>query len=145
MGERCSATVYTPGRWTSPSCLRIGVVFENENWWCKQHSPIAIKKRHDERDKLWARERAKRDEEIAQGESDRLAGRACSGLTLPESVEEGAVTEAITALEMLLWSVSRSSSECRQRWPALGGTAVKRTLAVKEKTRAALKNLGIET
>jgi len=57
--HNCEARVYD--RFGGSNCSRRGVVFEDDKWWCRQHSPSATKAR---------REAAKRrsDEDIRQHE-----------------------------------------------------------------------------
>ncbi len=39
MTEKCSAKVAAPGGWHTLPCSRKGVNFDQDKWWCKQHTP----------------------------------------------------------------------------------------------------------
>ena len=47
--HRCSKNVYWGSWGRSSPCSRKGVVFEEGEWWCKQHSPTATENRETKR------------------------------------------------------------------------------------------------
>jgi len=76
--ERCSETVSDREIWHVHQCLRNGVVQREGKWYCKQHDPVAIKKRDAIRiakyEKVWEikEERWRREAAMKQ---------ACDGIS----------------------------------------------------------------
>lgn len=75
----CSTRVYSGARWdfNGHHCLRRGTVEHNGKWYCKQHSPEAVKEREAAKNAAYDAERA-REERIKQG-ARKLAARLGAG------------------------------------------------------------------
>ncbi len=76
--ERCSGTVSEVGVWHSHQCSRKGVVLREGKWYCKQHDPVAVKKRVEEQR---AKYDAKWDKKQEGWRRDRATGKACVGIS----------------------------------------------------------------
>ncbi len=59
--QQCSETVYRQHEWGRSPCECNGVVREKGKWWCKQHTPSAVKARADARIAKRAAEGANRE------------------------------------------------------------------------------------
>lgn len=54
MGEKCSRIVPSKGMGIQfHKCTRSGSVIRGGKWYCKQHDPVAVKAKHDERSRKW--------------------------------------------------------------------------------------------
>ena len=78
--------------WHSHSCSRKGINFEDDKWWCKQHTPSIIKARNEAQMAKWKREleercaKRKEDDRI-QGIKDKLYAAYLSGRIDKEVIE----------------------------------------------------------
>ncbi len=79
--SRCCEQVATNGLWNRyHQCTRLGSVTRDGKVYCKTHDPVAIKERHNARDKKW-QERSRREYaafQLQAAASDLLS--ACEGL-----------------------------------------------------------------
>ena len=84
MPEPCNARVFPPGSpWASNfPCSRKGKVFEENKWWCTQHSPTKKAERRQQREEQDAERTMKRRERNTKETYDRAAGTYCRSLGL---------------------------------------------------------------
>lgn len=86
--ERCAETI-NHGGWPSP-CSRNGRVFDQNKWWCTQHSPAKKAERvqkQDERYKtqtlMWEERQTKLRYDHAAGDYCRASGLSLENLSAP--------------------------------------------------------------
>ena len=77
--ERCNEQIRDGGMWPRyHQCLRSGVVLRDGKWYCKQHNPVAVKKRAEE---LRAKYDAKWDKEQEGWRRTKAMEKVCNGIS----------------------------------------------------------------
>ncbi len=74
--ERCIIRILGRG-WRSPQCLRNGVVERESKWYCKQHDPVEVERKRQERNRQGA-ERSERQRE--HNRRERAIARLCADI-----------------------------------------------------------------
>jgi hypothetical protein len=57
------------GGWTYRNCHRKGVIQRDNEWYCKQHDPVAIKAKRDEEEQRWQAKRKRNEATYARREA----------------------------------------------------------------------------
>lgn len=85
--EHCQERVYTPGYTRGNQCSRKAVV---DGKWCKQHDPVAKKKRMEASAAKWNADWKRKQEEIKHDKLLRDLGEMayCAGFTSLEALEK---------------------------------------------------------
>ena len=92
---RCSAEVMGEGGWHRRPCARNGVIQRDGKWYCKQHDPVAVKKRMDDQKAQWEKEW---EEDKKKRYRDRAMQKACEGVPT-KVLEKISVKELLDKLE----------------------------------------------
>ena len=98
---RCAAMIYS-GSWPT-HCSRYGVIERDGKMYCRQHDPVAVKARREERDRRWRAEWAAEDELNRKRKAVRDAER--QGISALYLIADGhndprqVAAEAVAAIE----------------------------------------------
>ena len=92
--QGCEKTVFTD-RGFSHSCSRRGPIEREGKRWCKQHDPVAVKKRLEERRARWDAEEKQRGGKFRRSYAE---ARACEGVSTVD-LEIGLIARLLAAAE----------------------------------------------